>query len=794
MKHLLYLMSVICVLFTTNAWAQISETASLSGRVTSGDGEPLTGVDVVLMNTGIGTYTDVDGFYRLTNIPAGTHNVQFSYVGFTTQTVVIELKSGEALEKAIVLTEDVTQIDEVTVKGLSKVQIVKREPYSVKAISAKTYYNLSTDVQSILGRVEGVNIREEGGLGSDSQFSLFGFSGNQIKFFIDGIPMDNYGSSLGLNTIPVTSIERIEVYNGVVPVYLGTDALGGAVNIITKQNSNFLDAAYTFGSFNTHRVAVNGAYTNSETGFTVRGNFNFNYSDNDYEVLADITDVNGNIEDTRWVERFHDTYKSGTAKVEVGVVDKSYADQLLIGVTAAKDENDVQTGATMETVYGGIEQNSESLISTLKYSKSNLFTEGLDGSFYAAYNATRTFNLDSLTGVRYNWLGERIYTGSTEGEQGERNDETMTDNEFNTQFNLGYALNEVHTVAFNHAFQYFNREVDDVLNPDKPENQFPKSYYKNNLGVSYTFSPNKKWNATLFGKGYFLNVETSKQYDFGTPNVRIDSYKNSKNAFGYGLATTYFLLENLQLKASYEHTYRMPAPEEIFGDNLFVTANPELGPEQSDNFNFNAKWDFEPAENHNVQLEGSFIYRNASDLIYQRVTVANPQTSYANLAEVRTLGYAGTLNYKFKDWLRLGGNITYQDITDQADFVYNDYAGQQTNFQKGFRIPNTPYLFGNVNAGVDFKDVVVKQSHLSVNYFFNYINEYFLSWAEYGSEDSKKIIPEQSSHDLAVSYSLKDGKYNFTLECKNLTDQMLFDQYKLQKPGRAFYLKFRYAL
>ncbi|WP_084399348.1 TonB-dependent receptor [Pseudotamlana agarivorans] len=794
MKQLLVVMLIWGTWFTQSVWSQDKKSGHLQGTVTTENKTPLIGVDVVLLQTGIGSITNAEGGYKIQNLPEGTYTVQFSYIGFVTQKITVAIKANETVTENISLTEDVTEIDEVTIRGRSKVQTVERQPYTVKAISAKPFYNLSTDVQSVLGRVEGVKIREEGGLGSNSEFSLFGFSGNQIKFFIDGIPMDNYGSSLGLNTIPVTAIERIEVYNGVVPVYLGTDALGGAVNIITKQNNNFLDAAYTIGSFNTHRAEVNGAYTNLKTGFTLRGNFNFNYSDNNYEVLADITDANGNIEDTQWVERFHDRYKSGMAKVEAGFVNKTYADQLLIGLTAAKDENDVQTGATMETVYGAIEQNSESLISTLKYSKADLFTDGLDASFYAAYNVTRTFNLDTLTGVRYNWLGDRIYTGSTEGEQGDRNDETMSDNEVTTQFNLGYQLNDTHTVSFNHAFQYFNRDVNDILNPDKIENQFPRSYYKNNLGLSYTMSPNDKWNATLFGKGYFLKVETSKQYNFGTGDSRIDAYENSQNSFGYGLATTYFILKNLQIKASYEHTYRMPTPEEVFGDNLFVTANPELGPEQSNNFNVNAKWEFEPAEKHYVQLDGSFIYRNASDLIYQRVTVASPQTSYANLAEVRTIGYAGTLNYSFKDWLRLGANVTYQDITDQADFVYNDYSGQQPNFQKGFRIPNIPYLFGNLNAGLQFNDVFTKDSNLSVNYFFNYIKEYYLSWAEYGSKDTKKIIPEQSSHDLAVSYSLKNGKYNISLECKNFTDQMLFDQYKLQKPGRAFYLKLRYAL
>lgn len=65
-----------------------------------------------------------------------------------------------------------------------------------------------------------VRIREEGGMGSNYNFSLNGFSGNQVKFFLDGIPMDNFGSSFNLANISANMAERVEVYKGVLPVNL----------------------------------------------------------------------------------------------------------------------------------------------------------------------------------------------------------------------------------------------------------------------------------------------------------------------------------------------------------------------------------------------------------------------------------------------------------------------------------------------------------------------------------------------------------------------------------------------
>ncbi|MGO1520463.1 MAG: hypothetical protein ACTHWQ_02915, partial [Sphingobacterium sp.] len=60
------------------------------------------------------------------------------------------------------------------------------------------------------------------------------------------------------------------------------------------------------------------------------------------------------------------------------------------------------------------------------------------------------------------------------------------------------------------------------------------------------------------------------------------------------------------------------------------------------------------------------------------------------------------------------------------------------------------------------------------------------------ANDEKRGIPRQFAHDLNLTYSLADGRYNIGLEAKNLTDAMLVDNFSLQKPGRAFYLNLRY--
>lgn len=778
------------------SFAQNSSKAVVAGKVVAANGEALAGVTVLLQNTSHGAITNDKGEYEIENVAAGVYTLVARFLGFETFEESITVSGSEKLSFNITLKGASVELGAVEVVGKSESQLLREQPYAVAAIRTKSLYNSSANAKEVLNRVSGVRVMEEGGLGSNLKFTLNGFSGDQVKFFLDGIPMDNFGSSLSLNNIPVNTIDRIEVYKGVVPVWLGTDALGGAVNIITNKKNNFLDASYSIGSFNTHRVSINGATTNAETGFTFKGNANYNYSDNNYEVFVPIRE-NNNIVDSANVERFHDRYRSGTVKLEAGFVDKSFADNLLLGIIASANDQQVQTGATMNTVYGGIVRNSESIIPSLKWNKENVFVEGLNMSFFNSYSNIKSEVIDTLRGVTYNWLGDTTYTpGSNNGELS-RTYTTLTDNEFSSQFNAGYTINTTHSLAFNYAYSYFHREAFDKENPDNVENQFPKSIRKQVIGLAYKLDVNPKWSTTFFGKAYLLKAETSKQFDFGQTTQRTEAVTSNKDNFGYGVASTYFLLPDLQLKASYEHTYRMPWANEIFGDGLFTQDNPDLGPEQSDNLNVGAAYGFRMQQDHQFNLEGSFVYREAKDLIYQVVKVSSPVTNYDNLAETRVLGVEASASYEWKNLLRLGGNITYQNITDQADSIYNESytnTGYQKNFQKGFRLPNTPYFFANANAGVTFPEVVGSGSTLNFNYYFSFVEQYFLSWAELGSRDSKKVIPRQTSHDVELSLSLNEGKYNVSVECRNVANARLYDRYYLQKPGRAFYLKLRFAL
>lgn len=168
--------------------------------------------------------------------------------------------------------------------------------------------------------------------------------------------------------------------------------------------------------------------------------------------------------------------------------------------------------------------------------------------------------------------------------------------------------------------------------------------------------------------------------------------------------------------------------------------------------------------------------------------VHSPESSYANSLKIRFLGTEGNVQYNYKDWYHLSANITWQNITDQAkEILIKQASGDywQTNYSYGFRLPNRPYLFGNLNSGLSFKDWFKEDTKLTFDYFLNFTEQYFLTWVEMGTNNSKYTIPRQWSHSMQLAYSFQNGRYNISAACNNVFDTILYDKYYLQNPTAA---------
>jgi len=749
-------------------------SSSVRGRITDDSGEPIAGALIKIPNTPVSTVADLNGNFSLYKLPSGKHLLKVSSVGMITQQKEINLKDGEHISLNFNLTTNVHQMETVSVLGRTETQEANRQAYNITAIDAKKLYNTTLDISGALDRVSGVRIRESGGVGSNFNFSLNGFSGNRIKFFIDGIPMDNFGSSFQINNIPINLADRIEVYKGVVPIWLGSDALGGAVNIITaNKHKNYIDASYSFGSFNTHRSVINAAVTN-EKGFTIQLNAFQNYSDNNYKVNVDASDIYTGAYKNTTLRRFHDTYHNETLIANAGVLDKKYADQLLFGITLGKNYKEIQTGARMVSVFGGWHRHGNIIMPSLKYKKENI-VKGLDVVLNANYNLGSEQNIDTLN-VRYDWYGNFKPSGSN-GERSRSLYKYRNNNGLATAM-FNYKINDNNSIALSNTFNTFNRKGTDILNISSDSN-VPRKLQKNVLGLGYIYNKADHYSLSLFSK--FLHQGTA----IGIGNDRSQSF----NRFGFGAAATYFLKSDIQIKASYERSNRMPEPDDVFGDVENTEGNPDLNPETSNNINVGASYDFALNNENHFSINANGIYRYATDFIYYRLNQNQSRLIPDNREGVMTYGGDAELRYSYKNKLSAGISGTYQHIINmqKTEPGYNSTSPLYKD-----QMPNIPYFFGNADVSVNFKNVGKKSNNLNLGYNLLYVHEFYLYWPSLG--ENKYNIPQQLSHDVSAVYSMVNGKFNIGIEAKNITDALLYDNFSLQKPSRGFYLNLRYFL
>ncbi|MDR0348469.1 MAG: carboxypeptidase-like regulatory domain-containing protein [Tannerella sp.] len=759
----------------------------ISGKILSAEKEIVDFATVSLKGTKYGDVPNQEGIYHI-KAPAGNYTLVVSAIGYKTEEKQVKLVAGSRIRQNIIITPQATELDEVVVVS-SGVSRIKRSAFNAVAIDTKALQNSTQNLSQALAQAPGMKLRESGGVGSDMQLMMDGFSGRHIKIFMDGVPQEGVGSSFGLNNIPVNYAERIEVYKGVVPVGFGTDAIGGVINIITKKNRNrwFLDASYSYGSFNTHKSHVNFGQT-FRNGLTYEINAFQNYSDNDYYVDTPVKDFETgaiNKKKPEHVKRFHDTYHNEAIVGKIGIADKKWADRLMLGFAFSDMYKDIQTGVRQEIVFGGKYRKGYSLMPSLDYRKRDLLTKGLDVVLTVNYNKNRVNNVDT-SGYEYNWRAEKRLLRAP-GEQSYQH--TRSDNNnWNGTFTANYRLGKAHMFTFNHVLNAFERINKSMLNKNTGADAISKETQKNITGLSYRLMPAESWNISAFGKYYnqFIAgpIATSSAQDDYT---RIT---NSVSAAGYGAAGTYFIWKGMQAKLSYEKAYRLPTNEEMFGDEDLETGDLAIKPENSDNLNFNLSYN-EAFGKHIVYVEGGLVYRNTKDYIQRKLVDLSGGKSgaaYENHGRVLTKGYNISVRYDFANWISVGGNFTQMNVKDNVKTIAGGTNQQSLTY--GARMPNLPYRFANSDATFYWRNLWKKGNLLTVTYDNLYMHSFPLYSEALGSE-SGFVVPSQLSHNLTLSYAIGNGRYNLSFECRNFTDEKLYDNFSLQKAGRAFYGKVR---
>jgi TonB-linked SusC/RagA family outer membrane protein len=288
MKKLLLL--IVLFVFIGGS-ALFAQTIVITGTVTSSvEGEgTIPGVSVFVQGTTIGANTDVNGKFSLA-VPQNATTLIFTYIGMKRQEVAI---AGRTVIN-VTMEPDLLGLNEVVVTALGITREKKSLGYATQQVTGDAISTVKTDnfVNSLSGKIAGVNIKTNGNMGGSTNIIIRGSKSltgnNQALFVIDGIPVDNAntnntGQRTGRNgfdygnaasDINPNDIASIDVLKGAAASALyGARAANGVIMITTKKgstqatkalgvtlNSNVTIGTYDKSTFPTHQQSYGGGY------------------------------------------------------------------------------------------------------------------------------------------------------------------------------------------------------------------------------------------------------------------------------------------------------------------------------------------------------------------------------------------------------------------------------------------------------------------------------------------------------------------------------------------------------
>ncbi len=722
-----------------------------------------------------GTTTNKKGVAKL-NTPAHQKLVlRVSYVGY--QTITDTITANEKCH-TLKLRPESTELANVVVFGKTKAQVIRESPEAVSVINAKELQGRSVSLETILNKTIGLKVGQTGGLGSSSRIIVHGLEGNRIQILWDGIPMNTSDGAFSLDEIPIDIIERIEVYKSIIPARFGCDGLGGAVNIVTKEfSTDYLDASYELGSYQTHKGSVFSRKNFPKSGILLGAGGYYTSAKNDYSFRVPERE-------NLLVKRDHDRFRSYMLKGKVAFT-KLWFDEISTEFGYYNRFNEIQ--GVLKNIQHA-ENKSGMFMLESKLIKSGMLNNRLNFESHFSLSHT-TNNFVDTARVNHDFEGNIYPSPNGQGETGDvphnSNDKGL---EINERINLDYKLSTNHSLNLNTLINYARRQPSDDI-------------ASQHAGFIIGGFPSKKtsivsgltWEAKLFGRK-LTNMFSAKYFHLHSEIEDLTSYEmieapkkksNTTSQIGWIESMKYEPFRGFHLKVSYQRAIRLPNSQELFGDGIITFPAAGLKPEKSHNFNLGFLIDKNDVLGlSRLQFEVNGFYMQVSDMI--KLMKQHMAAGYVNAEKVYIKGIETELKLDISPTVYAYGNLTYQDVRDVLDYLPGTQAPNPT---KGLRLPNIPYLFANFGAEYH-SDRLFKNWYVKAFWDGKFTEEFFYFWEL--TKLQKRRIPRSFVNDIGLLLTYKN-KYSIALECHNLMNKEVWDQFRQPLAGRTFHLKFRYV-
>ena len=783
-KNILH--NFLLVLILSFTWQNIFAQMIVFGQITDGQTlQPLDGVSVILENSNIGTISNHIGMFRMKLPSKSSRRIKVQYMGYESRNIILNKKLcvNDSICCNVELQPKNNILSDVIVLGKSKAQRHREVPSAITIIDSQELKYKTATLNEILDNAAGIKVAQQGGLGNASRIIIQGMDGKRIGIFINGMPMGN-SDEFQLSSIPIDMVDEVEIYKGIIPAWLGGDGLGGAVNIRLKDfKKNHLEMAFEAASYNTYIGSLQLKHYLGKTSTALHAGATMNYAKNNYSFSSPF-------ELGRIIHRDHDAYTHGGFNVGISS-QQWWFDQFDLTLSADYYRKEIQGGLM------NVQNNIQHAFTRTRSASTSLSLEKsfLKGKLTAQFHSIVGFSLVNQVDTShycYDFIGNRFPSGSGRGEIGAvPNDSHDRHTTVRELLNLTYKIGNNQLVTWTTNYRYGCKMPKDELADSYsrlPTSGYPSRLHSIVSGLTHELK--------LYG-GKFTNELGIKLFNhhsevlpFAEPIMLQDKLKASTNhstMAGWSEAIALHLLPNnaLTLKASVQSTVRMPIAEELFGDGVLLLPSEKLRPERSFNINAGAIWLINAMHYPQVRIGINTFYMSAKDMI--KLMYSSMNMAYDNIGKVRVMGIDMEMESKLNRWLDLQGNITWQDARDMR----KEAVGGGENFHYRYRIPNMPYLFGNVGLRLHKDGLLSKSSSSAFVSTFGFTKAFSYNWE--ASKHNTMLIPARYCWDVAVHHSF-NKRCQLSFEIRNILNRENWAEFRYPMERRTFHLKMKYII
>lgn len=747
--------------------------SSITGKITdSQTNEPISFANIILGNKK-GTVSNEKGTYQLNDLKAGEYILRITYLGYEKAERKVTLQKNQQVVLNIELKPTFFTAEEVVITATKTENYIKDIPSRVHLISPRQMDALPAQtIDDLIANIPGVNINRSFGIFTHSaSVTMRGLNGEEqgrVLVLIDGIPTNKSdGGSVNWNLLNTDQIERIEVVKGPGSSLYGGNAMGGAINIITKKPTEPFSgkASIDYGTYNTMRGQLNLSGRLSEKsnqGFY--WNLNSFYRQSDGYITASKADqiANPYIVESELME-WAATTKLGydfNSKNTMEISLMYYDDDRGTGEKVYQPEGNNREHDTyhIRAKYFGEKNNLKWNVNIFYLNEDyKRISEWLkdDYTFYKVLS--ERVDLGALSSLSYQWNNQTI-TGGIDLKQGSVDAKdvyyTSTDIVYNRgkmnmlglfiqdEVNL---MNDKLTIIAGLRFDYANF-FDGGFEIENPtaETTFMTSYHNENLSED-------TWQA--------LSPKLSAQYEFNT---------------------------NYRIYASYAKGFRPAVLDDMCRSGRikggFKLADQSLQPEYINNFEIGADARFF----NRLRTSFSTYYSLGNDFMYYVNTGDSIDLGYgmrpiikaSNISEVEIYGIELELNYLLTKKIIVNANYAYahSQIKNFTALNTNNPVDLTNNYLTG-----VPDHMGSVS--VYWRNKIVNTS-ISTKYMGE-------RWVNDLNQIDEIVLDDQypafTSVDLKFSKQIKKVFVNLSLQ--NIFDQKHFDRKGAVSPGRFITLE-----